>query len=166
MHRGRDIVINTAVSGDKADDLLHDFGWRVDHLHPDVVSLMIGMNDSVRGVDGELIFEANLQHLIDKIRAIGAIPIIHTTNWTLDDPQRHDLPHYNLIIRRVAALDHVTLIDNWQYWQQRRTKDDLGAWLGNPIHPNGVGHAEIAHQMFLTLGIYDPSSPMCQLGNP
>lgn len=166
MKRERDIVVNTAISGNTTDDILEDFNWRIGHLHPNVVSLMVGMNDSVRGPSGELAFKTNLRRMVDLIRATGAIPILQTTNWTLEDPLRADLPAYNKIIRQVAASKLVVLVDNSQYWHTHRTSQNLGAWLGNPIHPNGLGHAEIAYRMFVTLGIYDPSSAMSKLANP
>lgn len=166
MKRERDIVINTAISGNTTDDILDDFYWRIGHLHPNIVSLMIGINDSVRGPAGEPAFESNLRRLVEGIRAIHAIPILQTTNWTLEEPLRADLPAYNAIVRKVATSERVILVDNWQYWQKHRTSQDLWEWLGNPIHPNGLGHAEIAHRMFLTLGINDPCSAMLKLGNP
>lgn len=163
MNRGRDVVVNTAISGNKTDNILSDFDWRVSHLHPDVISLMIGMNDCTRGQAGEQMFETNLRELISRIRGLGAIPILHTTNTTLPDAHRADLPAYNAIIKKVAASEKVILVDNRQYWQQNRTAANLSEWLGNPIHPNGIRHAEIAQEMFRAIGIYDLNSPMCNL---
>ena len=164
LHRSRDIVINTAISGNRAQDILDDFNWRVAHLHPDVVSLMIGMNDSIGGSQKEQAFAADLAKLVRRIRALGAIPILHTTNTTLYDRDRVDLPQYNAIIRSVAASWHVILVDNWSYWQQNRTPANLAEWLGNPIHPNGLGHIQITRQLLETLGIFDPASAVGQFG--
>ena len=164
LHRSRDIVINTAISGNRTQDILDDFDWRVAHLHPDVVSLMIGMNDSIGVSQNEPAFAANLAELVRRIRALGAIPILHTTNSTLYDRDRVDLPRYNAIIRSIAASGHVILVDNWRYWQQNRTPANLVEWLGNPIHPNGLGHIQIARQLFETLGIFDPASAVGQFG--
>lgn len=158
MHRSRDIIVNTAISGSKTEDILHDFDWRIAHLHPDVVSLMIGMNDCVNGSEGEKAFEANLVQLIICIRALGAIPVLHTTNATMTDPKRADLPAYNAIIQRVAISEKLILVDNWQRWQNDRAVTNLNEWLGNPIHPNGRGHVQIAEELFRTLGIHDPAS--------
>lgn len=166
MNRKRDIVVNTAISGDKTDDILNDFDWRVVHLHPNVVSLMIGMNDSVRGKAGEKLFEINLRELVERIRGTGAIPILHTTNTTMADSRRQDLSTYNTIIRKVATSEKVILVDNWQDWQQHRTAANLHEWLGNAIHPNGLGHTKIADELFRAIEIYDSNSPMCKLGRP
>ena len=48
MGRYRDIVINTAISGHTTREILADFSWRIEQFKPDVVSLMIGTNDSAR----------------------------------------------------------------------------------------------------------------------
>src|SRR5437763_63070 len=45
LARGMDVVINTAISGDSTRGLLETFDWRVAQFRPDVVFLMIGMND-------------------------------------------------------------------------------------------------------------------------
>ena len=52
LKRMRDIVVNTGVSGDRAQGLLPDLDWRVLHLKPDVVSVMLGVNDSAYGPVG------------------------------------------------------------------------------------------------------------------
>src|SRR5262245_43171096 len=41
LKRMRDIVVNTGISGDRAQGLLPDIDWRVLHLKPDVVSVML-----------------------------------------------------------------------------------------------------------------------------
>lgn len=164
LHRSRDIVINTAISGNHTQDILDDFDWRVGRFHPDVVSLMIGMNDCVGGSTGEAAFASHLADLVRRIRALGAIPILHTTNTTLYDRDRVDLPRYNAIVRSVASSTQVILVDNWSDWQQNRTPANLGEWLGNPIHPNGLGHIQIARQLLETLGLFDPASAVGQFG--
>lgn len=57
------------------------------------------------------------------------------------------------------------LVDNWSYWQQNRTPADLHHWLGNPIHPNGLGHTQIAQQLLRTLGLFDSTTPVGQFGS-
>jgi lysophospholipase L1-like esterase len=163
MRRTRDLVINTAISGNRADDILTDFDWRVAHLHPDVVTLMIGMNDCSAGPAGQKHFAANLEELVTRIRALGAIPILATTNTTLKDPNRTDLPAYNAIVRSVATRQNVILVDNWAYWQHNRNAANLSLWLGNPIHPNACGHIELAQEFLRKLDLLDPKSPTSTL---
>ena len=52
-------------------------------------------------------------------------------------------------------------MDNWSHWQKQPGSKD---WLGDSIHPNAIGHAEMAKVLFRAIGIFDPKSPTCQLG--
>lgn len=161
LGRRRDFVINTGISGERSAGLLADFEWRALRFHPDVVSIMIGMNDTVAGPDGRGLFEANLRELVRQVRATGAIPILHGTNpIDVDNPSsqsRNDLAAYNEIIALVARSTDTILIDHWQRWQvDRPTLPLLREWLADPIHPNGPGHRAFAREFFTTLG-YDYS---------
>lgn len=165
LGRGRDIVINTGLSGEKTDGLLRDFDWRVARFKPEVVSIMIGMNDCVRGPDQREAFRTNLCTLIRQTRALGAIPVLHTPN-PIDFPkaqERRDLPAYAALVADVARDQNVLLVDHWQHWQTAcPTPDQLAPWLNDPIHPNPRGHREMAMLTFQVLGLYDPKSPTCQ----
>lgn len=94
-------------------DRRHPPGLRLakSNLYPNIVRLMIGMNDSTRGPSVEALFRVNLQNLVGEIRANGAIPILQTTNWKRLDPHRADLPEYNAIIKGVAVREHVIHVD-------------------------------------------------------
>ena len=166
LSRPHDLVINSGVSGNRTPDLLNDFDWRVAHLHPDVVFVMFGMNDCTAATAGEAAFRDHIQEIVTRIRQLGAIPILETTNPILGDPHRDTLATYNEITRQVAAKDHTILVDNWSYWQQHRTAEDLHEWMANAVHPNAQGHAQIAGEIFRVLGISDPASPMVQLAVP
>jgi lysophospholipase L1-like esterase len=162
LDRRRDVVINTGISGDTAQGILKDFEHRVARFKPEVVSLMIGMNDCARGPQMRDQFEANLRELVHRIRAAGAVPILHTTNPidTNRETKRNDLPAYDEIIAKVAKAEHVVLVDHWSHW--RREPSWLQEWLNDPIHPNARGHREFARLMFRALEIYDEKSPTCQ----
>ncbi|MCF3650454.1 SGNH/GDSL hydrolase family protein [Synoicihabitans lomoniglobus] len=162
LQRRRDFFINTAISGERTDGLLADFSWRVSRFQPDVVSLMIGMNDAVAGPDGRAAYEANLRTLIASIRALGAIPVLHRTN-PIDTAaegarSRADLPAYNAIIATVATDTGTVLIDHWNTWQAHHpTLDARRQWLADPIHPNTVGHTAFTAALLEVLGIDAPT---------
>jgi len=165
LGRRRDVVINTGISGDTADGILKDFDHRLARFKPQVVSLMIGMNDCSRGPQMRSQFESNLRALIQRIRAIPALPLLHSTNPidTNGESRRNDLPAYNDIIIKVAHSENVPLVDHWSHWRQQRSDAAPPPdWLNDPIHPNARGHREFARLTFRTLGIYDEKSPTCQ----
>src|SRR5581483_8207312 len=65
MHRYRDVVINTGISGDRMPGLLADADWRVYRFQPKVVSLMMGMNDCTAGPTGRDEYRRNLETFLD-----------------------------------------------------------------------------------------------------
>jgi lysophospholipase L1-like esterase len=167
LKRMRDIVINTGISGDKADGLLGDLDWRVLHLKPDVVSIMIGMNDCTLGEVGRDLFRKNLTAIITKVKNTGAIPILNTPNtiYLKNAETRGDLAAYAQIARDVALGTKAVLVDHYAHWETAKPDQEaLLKWLEDQsIHPGVFGHREFARLIFTDLGIYDEKSPTCQL---
>ena len=167
LKRMRDIVINTGISGDKADGLLADLDWRVLHLKPDVVSIMIGMNDCTLGEVGRELFRKNLTAIVNKVKTAGAIPILNTPNtvYLKNADTRGDLAAYAQVIRDVALGTNAALVDHYAHWAEvRPDQESLVKWLEDKsIHPGAFGHREFAKLIFTDLGIYDEQSPTCQL---
>jgi lysophospholipase L1-like esterase len=167
LGRSGDIVINTGMSGHTSRHILNDFEWRVDQFKPIVVSLMIGTNDCSKPDISSTLFAENVQSLVTKIRTIGAIPIFHTPNPIIISKaqERKKLPEYIAIIRDLAKKNRVILVDNYAYWEeiagQKSHEFIYREWLNDPLHPNGIGHQEIAREMFRTLEIYDPVAATC-----
>lgn len=167
MNRGRDIVINSAISGHVAQDILNDFEWRVGQFHPDIVSIMIGTNDAAASRNISLgSFEDNLNTLVQKFRGLSAIPIFHTPNIikTVEQSgisEREKLPRYVEVIQKVAQEHSVILVDHWRYWETNRDKVGEEKWLNDPLHPNGKGHLEMSRLLFRTLSICDDKSFTC-----
>jgi lysophospholipase L1-like esterase len=165
-----DVVINTGISGDRTGGLLADLDWRVLRFQPHVASIMLGMNDCTAGPDGRETFRTNLQALVDHVRAVKAIPLLHTPNtiYTANAAGREDLPAYADIVRQVAAAGQVPLVDHWTYWEKTKpNQEDLLPWLEDKsIHPGVYGHRAFARELFRVLGIFDPASPTCQLDVP
>lgn len=165
MGRGRDFIVNTAISGNTSADVINDFDWRVNQFKPNVVSLMIGTNDAAinKNISVE-IFEKNIEKLIEKIREIGAVPLFHTPNPIISAQakERTGLPDYVNVLRKVAEQRNVVLIDHYLYWEEAAKHSEVyDTWLNDPLHPNGLGHLEMARMIFKALSIYDPKSFTC-----
>jgi lysophospholipase L1-like esterase len=170
LHRMRDVVINTGISGENAGGLLADIEWRVLRFDPAVVSIMIGMNDAAGGASGRDPFRQNLTSLVEKVRENGAIPLLNTPNTIYEKnvDNRADLPAFAQIVREVAATTHCGLVDHWAHWQQAKpNQEDLLPWLEDQrLHPGVYGHREFAKLIFRDLGIFDETSPTCLLEVP
>jgi lysophospholipase L1-like esterase len=170
LKRMRDIVVNTGVSGDRAQGLLPDIDWRVLHLKPDVVSVMLGINDSAYGEVARNLFKKDLTAIVTKIMAAGAIPVLNTPNtvYLKNATTQADLPAYAQVVRDVAKATKAGLIDHYAHWEESKADQEaLLKWLDDQsIHPNFVGHRELAKQIFRELDIFDEESPTCQLEVP
>ncbi|WP_121357239.1 SGNH/GDSL hydrolase family protein [Flavisolibacter nicotianae] len=167
MNRSRDFIINTAVSGQTTREILADFDWRIAQFSPAVVSLMIGTNDAAksRRIPVEE-YGKNLETLVQKIRALKAIPVLQTPN-TIEmgaDPtknERSDLPFFVETMRKLADQHNLILIDHWRSWEVNQEKVVAEKWRNDPLHPNGKGHLEMARLLFQHLDICDDRSFTC-----
>lgn len=165
MRRLRDIVINTAISGNTTADILNDFEWRIERFKPSIVSLMIGTNDCANRKVSLNSFKSNLNQLLNNIVDIGAIPILHTPN-IIDKEKavdRSSLSEYVAVIQNVSLERKIVLIDHWSFWNKIQKETVVKKWLDDPIHPNGKGHGKMAHLIFKELGIFDSSQPACNI---
>lgn len=170
LRRVRDVVINTGISGERTGGLLADLDWRALRFKPNVVSVMIGMNDCAAGPGGRDMFRQNLTAIIERVQAADAQPLLNTPNtiYVENAKNRADLPAYAEIVRELAKQRNLALVDHWTHWEKTKPKqDDLLPWLQDKsIHPGVYGHREFAKLIFRELGIFDPASPTCRLEVP
>jgi len=168
MARSRDLVINSAISGDNTRGLLEGFEWRVAQFKPDVVFVMIGMNDCSEGIDISLAeFQDNLNCLTGMIGDLGAVPVLQTTCPILPNLAPDRLPHFDGFmdaVRAVATDRKVPLIDHTEFW--RKSPENHFFWMSNEFHPNHYGHRAFAKHLYEALGIWDPESSSCRFFLP
>jgi len=168
LGRTMDIIITSAISGDNTRGLLAGFDWRVAQFKPDVVFVMIGMNDCSEDNDITVEeFEGNLLELTTMIDNLGAVPVLQTTCPILPGQASGRSPHldsYMDAIRRVAAAHKLPLIDHTRFWQEH--SDSHFFWMSNAFHPNGYGHRALAEHIYRCLDIYDATSHSCRLQVP
>ena len=167
FRRPRDVVINTGVSGEKADGLLADLEWRALRFKPDVVSVMLGVNDCTLGPVGHNIFRKNLTAIVNKIMGAGAIPILNTpsTVYLKNLEWGEHLAAYAEVIREVAKATKAVLVDQFAFWETSKPDQEaLKQWLADEkSHPNALGHRALAQQLFVALEIFDDKSATCKL---
>lgn len=150
LGRVRDVVINTAISGNRIIDILDDWDRRVASWRPDLVTLMIGTNDASDGgprvVIGADEYGSSLREFVVRVRALGAIPVLQTppTIDTVNAPERARIAEFADAVRAVAASEDVILVD--QYARFTDLGNGAVPWglMGDPFHPNAAGHAALA----------------------
>lgn len=168
MQRKSDFVINTGVSGSTTLQVLNDFDKRIAQFNPKVVILMIGTNDAAEDRNITLKqYRQNLTDLTQRIREIGAIPILLSPNTIIIEKslERGRLAEYVVMMKDVALHEDVIFVDNWNIWstdlQIKYNGRVFKELLNDPLHPNGLGHQEIAVALFKELSIFDPNAPTC-----
>jgi lysophospholipase L1-like esterase len=149
MGRKKDVVLNTAISGNNTRNLLEGYEDRVARFSPDILFLMVGMNDSKENAVGAAEFEANLHALCMKFRKRNIRAILQTSSPVVPGA-RPDIeprfPQYMDIVRRVAAERELPLIDQDRFWQDR--EGGFVAWSKDGYHPNANGHIALARHLF------------------
>ena len=163
MQRMRDVVINTGISGERAPGLLADFDHRVLRFRPDVVSIMIGMNDATEGQNGHEKFRSALDTMLDRLgREDQLVTILHTPNTvTRFEAIRKDLPAYAEIVRALARQHEVILVDQEKLWIERGGPIEYLLDDGT-LHPNGAGHVLMTHHLLKAIDLWDPASAVCR----
>ncbi len=168
LGRGLDVVINTAISGHNTRLLLEQYDWRVGQFAPQVVFVMIGMNDcgASSGIS-QAEFGANLETLVGRIRSDGGAAVLQTTCPILPGAAPDREPGFGPYmdqVRQVAAGTGAPLIDHERFWRERADRHYY--WMSDAFHPNEYGHRAFAQLLFQALGIDDPASPCCRLFRP
>ncbi|UJP09427.1 SGNH/GDSL hydrolase family protein [Microbacterium sp. KUDC0406] len=157
LARTRDILINSAISGNKIVQILADFDRRVASWNPDVVTLMIGTNDcstAVATLPPEK-FAASIAEFVTRVRALSAVPVLLTPP-SVDvaaAPERARIGEFAQAIRDVAAHDDVLLVDQHARFGEIGHGGVPWGLMNDPFHPNAAGHAALALELAKVLGI-------------
>ena len=165
LRRPDDLILNAAYDGSTTR-----------HFEPQVVFLMVGMNDCCLEAAGPRVpldeYRKNLAELVRRIRSIpSALPILQTACPIQNElaPERAaTYPRYmEALCAEAQALD-VPLIDHRAHWikEEPHRIHRLHCWMSDPYHPNEMGHRVFAETIFRALEIYDEKSPTCRLFYP
>jgi len=158
-------MVNVGVSENSTDDVLARLDRDVIRHCPDFVTVMIGMNDAVKGQENLDNYKCNLKQILERIQNIGAEVLLLTPNplsFEIEDnyQRRSFYPRYVDEIRQIADELHVPLCDIYRIWEddvstENVCKKTYNYWrlMDDHIHPNESGHALIAKSIFEFLGI-------------
>jgi len=153
-------VINRGISGNRSADLVTR--WRNDclDLAPDVLSIMIGINDTWRRFDSgdptsTEVFEDNYRKLLNATVSELRAQIVLIEPWLLPaspDQQawRQDLDPKIEVVGRLAAEFGLTLLPLDAILQRQAETDTGAALAADGVHPTAHGHQIIA-QAWLNL---------------
>ncbi len=155
---------NRGIGGDTVRHL--DARWTADVIdeRPDVLTVMIGINDVWRAF-GEKVHEAvpedeyraTLTRLIRAAQESSAPDLYVGSPYMIeadtDDPMRAAMDSRGAIAREVAADVGATFFDVQAAFDRVLASTGSGDWADDRIHPNQPGHAVIAVEFLRAFGV-------------
>ena len=160
-------VTNSGISGNTSRDLLERFDRDVVNLHPDWVSICIGINDVWRQFDSPAItdshvlpdeYEKNVEEMICRIN--GKVKGIFILSPYIIEPNRQDMmrsrmDEYVEISRKLAEKHHCIFV-NFQKMYEDYCKIRHSSYIAwDRIHPNQIGATLMAKEFLSKCGFDD-----------
>lgn len=149
---GIELVANPAHNGWTTKDVIERELPIVDQLHPDFVTLLIGVNDWVQGVDLNT-YHKNLTFILDKVQAalpnkkqllLVTIPDFGVTpTGAMYSNGRNiakGIAELNAIIQKEAAMRGLKCVDIYPETQKMKDNSDLIAHDG--LHPSAKEYSK------------------------
>jgi lysophospholipase L1-like esterase len=146
-----ELLKNPAVSGFTVEDAINYEVPELDGLHPDLVTILIGANDSFQGV-AEEVFAKDYSRLLDGVEKTippeGKIFLISIPDYS-SSPAAKDYPEtetervlelikkYNIIIKNEAAQRKLEFIDIFPVSQTMKTDE---YYIEDGLHPSKKGY--------------------------
>lgn len=155
--------LNRGVSGNRVYDL--EARWTEDciALAPDIVSIMIGINDTWRRYDSSLVsaidkFETSLARICARVAVETEASLVLLEPFVLPVPEdriawREDLDPRIQAVRRVARRYNATLVPLDGIFAAASCRREPAFWAADGVHPSAAGHALIAQAVAHALGL-------------
>lgn len=148
-------VVNRGIGGDRVKDLRRR--WLEDSIavHPDIVTILIGTNDTWRRYDaGDATsvesYRADLVELLDRSTAAGVTsfvvmePFLVPINQEQESWANEDLNDKRQAAREVATLRSARFVPLQQIFDDAVVDNDPYSVIEDGVHPNATGHQLIA----------------------
>jgi lysophospholipase L1-like esterase len=143
---GLELVANLGVNGFTSRDLIEVELPQLDALRPELITVLVGVNDVVQGVPAEAYRQNVVRILDDAVDRVGAarVLVVTTPDYTVTpsgadygDPaqQSAGIRENNAIIAEVARGLGITVVDIYDLSLGAATDRSLVA--GDGLHPSG-----------------------------
>ncbi|PEQ51153.1 lipase [Bacillus cereus] len=131
-------------------------------IKPDLVSLIAGANDVLKGRWNHQAYKNDMEFMIDKLSKIEAdIIIANLPDFTVRLPFasekkqviKEQLLEANDVIRSLSKEYKLHHVDFWSH----QLVNDNTLWSTDLIHPNSKGYVKVAELIFNSLPVHDSS---------
>ncbi|MEK4271943.1 SGNH/GDSL hydrolase family protein [Paenibacillus sp. FSL R7-0026] len=151
---------NRGISGDRASDLYARWNEDTISLKPDLISILIGVNDAWRTMNGEPSgvtdrFGRAYRHLLEETREVmpdtGLVlmePFILRTGATAEKWEAWEeyIGQYQKLAQGLAEEFGAVWVPLQQTFNDALKQADAAYWLWDGVHPTAAGHELIARQ--------------------
>ncbi|MBQ4560991.1 MAG: SGNH/GDSL hydrolase family protein [Clostridia bacterium] len=150
-------LINKGISGHQTKDLLARWQKDAVDLQPDVISILVGVNDTWHHTEAKDwvpndLFEANYRSMLEDIKDKTSAKIIMLEPFVLDFPEmkcfHNDIDEKIQIVRRLAAAYADRYIPLDGLFAAACVSDPPSHWTVEGVHPTDEGHKLIADYYF------------------
>ena len=149
--------VNKGIGGHQTKDLLARWQEDAVEIQPDVISILVGVNDTWHHADkmdwiSNEVFEANYRSLLEDIKNKTDAKIIMLEQFVLDFPDmqrfHNDIDEKIRIVRRLAAeyADRYIPLDG--LFAAACVAEPPSFWTVEGVHPTDEGHKLIADYYF------------------
>lgn len=145
-----ELVANLGVNGFTSRDVIEVELPRVPALRPELVSLLVGVNDVVQGVPAD-VYRANVVDILEGVTALVGrerVLVVTTPDYTVTpagadygDPatQSAAIRRLNAIITELAAARGIAVVDIFDI--SLEAADDRSLVAADGLHPSGAQYA-------------------------
>lgn len=171
--------INRGISGNRVSDLYARWNEDAISLKPDLISILIGVNDAWRimnrlpaGASDR--FERAYRHLLEETRDVlpeTALVLLEPfilkvgateENW---EEWRSKLDHYGAVVRELSQEFGAVFVPLQETFDRAAARVDAGYWLWDGVHPTAAGHHLIAQEWLKVVGESDLNLFFCKKGS-
>jgi acyl-CoA thioesterase I len=147
-------IYNRGISGNRIYDLESRIEPDLLTLKPNIVSILIGINDVWRRYDRNLVsplaeFQAAYHRILTRVKSELDAQLIILEPFLLPVPDdrkqwREDLDPKIEVIRNLATEFHAKYLSLDQIFSEAANKAPASFWIPDGVHPSPAGHALIA----------------------
>lgn len=159
------LFINRGISGNRVSDLYGRWNEDAIALKPDLISILIGVNDAWRIMAGQPEgatdrFERAYRHLLDEtlevlpnVALVLCEPFILRTGATAEDWQgwKNQIDHYSSVVQMLCAEYGGVFVPLQKPFDKAAERREAEYWLWDGVHPTAAGHDLIAEEWLIAV---------------